>query len=116
MKVVELSFWALKMRTFILVLLINIGSIVLSLGDRTQKLFLLFCASRGTSNTHNFFCGRDRTLKPCCVCHNVMIAIILHLLLSSVSQSEAELSAFQVGAIATRAKIPIAQNAEGLEF
>ena len=31
----------------------------------------------GSSNVHNFFWGRDRALKPCCVCHNVMIAVRL---------------------------------------
>ena len=32
----------------------------------------------GTSKANNFFCGRDRALKPCCVYHNVMIPVILH--------------------------------------
>ena len=65
------------MDTFISVLLINIGPIVLSLEDMGQKLFLSFCDSLGTSNAHNFFCERDRALQPCCAWPNVMIAVRL---------------------------------------
>ena len=31
----------------------------------------------GTSKAHNFFYGRGRALKPCCVCHNVNIPVRL---------------------------------------
>ena len=46
------------------------------------------------SNGCNFFCSRDRALKPCSVLTNSMSPVILHPIWGSQNQSEAELSGF----------------------
>ena len=65
------------MGTFILVLLIYIGPIVLSLEDIWQKLFLSFCDSAELQKPITFFVVEiyNRALEPCCVCHNVIIPV-----------------------------------------